>query len=367
MYGNKVFISTNDAAHDRAQSGFRRGGLGGARRRADRSGDRHAVAQGAGLLGRAADDQDPRRQGTRAGGRKHRRLSSAPGAGSAPGTSIPASWRGAPSPSRPPASPARRPGRTTTMPGASAAPACGRPAPSIRRPTSSITAPATPSRPSIRNSARATTSTPPAPSRFDADTGKIVWYFQETPNEHWDFDTPSPKMLYEVTINGETRKVVANFSRNGFFYTLDRASGQFLRADQYQEKVTWTKGIDPKTGKPVDYDPKPRRAALRRHRRAARQARPGGLPLVERRADLLPADLRRQAHDRLCRGRRGLHRRAFDQDADGRKQGLGRHAHVLPGGGPAATAHGALWALDVRTGKVVAKATVPDRRTSPAC
>jgi alcohol dehydrogenase (cytochrome c) len=49
--------------------------------------------------------------------------------------------------------------------------------------------------------------------------------------------------------------VVANFSRNGFFYTLDRISGQFLRADQYQEKVTWTKGIDPKTGKPVDYDP----------------------------------------------------------------------------------------------------------------
>ena len=90
---------------------------------------------------------------------------------------------------------------------------------------------------------------------LDADTGKIVWYFQETPNEHWDFDTPSPKMLYEVTINGETRKVVANFSRNGFFYTLDRTNGQFLRADQYQEKVTWTKGIDPKTGKPVDYDP----------------------------------------------------------------------------------------------------------------
>src|SRR5258706_13469298 len=62
-------------------------------------------------------------------------------------------------------------------------------------------------------------------------------------------------MLYEATINGETRKVVANFSRNGFYYTLDRASGQFIRADQYQEKVTWTKGIDPKTGKPLDYDP----------------------------------------------------------------------------------------------------------------
>ena len=90
---------------------------------------------------------------------------------------------------------------------------------------------------------------------LDADTGKITWYFQETPNEHWDFDTPCPKMLYDVNINGETRKVVANFSRNGFYYTLDRTNGQFLRADQYQEKVTWTKGIDPKTGKPVDYNP----------------------------------------------------------------------------------------------------------------
>ena len=90
---------------------------------------------------------------------------------------------------------------------------------------------------------------------LDADTGRIVWYFQETPNEHYEFDTPSPKMLYDATINGETRKVVGNFSRNGFYYTLDRTSGQFIRADQYQEKVTWTKGIDPKTGKPADYDP----------------------------------------------------------------------------------------------------------------
>ena len=62
-------------------------------------------------------------------------------------------------------------------------------------------------------------------------------------------------MLYAITVNGESRKVVGNFSRNGFYYTLDRTNGQFLRADQYQEQVTWTKGIDPKSGKPVDYDP----------------------------------------------------------------------------------------------------------------
>ena len=117
------------------------------------------------------------------------------------------------------------------------------------------TAPATRSRASIRSSGPGDNLFTAWTIALDADTGKIIWYFQETPNEHWDFDTPSPKMLYDVTINGETRKVVANFSRNGFFYTLDRNNGQFLRADQYQEKITWTKGIDPKTGKPVDYDP----------------------------------------------------------------------------------------------------------------
>src|SRR5438034_4594391 len=77
----------------------------------------------------------------------------------------------------------------------------------------------------------------------------------QTPIVKCDITTPSPQMLSDVSINGENRKVVANFSRNAFYYTLDRANGQFIRADQYQEKVTWTKGIDPKTGKPLDYDP----------------------------------------------------------------------------------------------------------------
>ncbi len=169
---------------------------------------------------------------------------------------------------------------------------------------------------------------------FDADTGKIAWYFQETPNEHWDFDTPSPKMLYEVTVNGERRKVVANFSRNGFYYTLDRASGQFLRADQYQEKVTWTKGIDPKTGKPIDYDPNldvQTYAGIGvRRGKAGQELCPwwSGAPTF------FPPTYRRQAHGRLCGGRRRLLRRHLDQDPDGRKSRLGRAAHVLLRAGP---------------------------------
>lgn len=84
---------------------------------------------------------------------------------------------------------------------------------------------------------------------LDVDTGKLVWYFQETPNEQWDYDTPNPRILYEQ----DGRPVVGNFARNGFFYTHDRTTGAFMGADQWAVKVNWTAGIDPKTGRPVDY------------------------------------------------------------------------------------------------------------------
>jgi alcohol dehydrogenase (cytochrome c) len=193
---------------------------------------------------------------------------------------------------------------------------------------------------------------------LDADTGKIVWYFQETPNEHWDFDTPSPKMLYEVSVNGETRKVVANFSRNGFFYTLDRTNGQFLRADQYQEKVTWTKGIDPKTGRPIDYDPQRTvqvyagTGALRG--KAAQEDCPwwGGSPTF------FPPTLDQKRMIAYVSGAEGcVTGTAVRTPLDENKDYVGLPPCCNTGG--RALAHGALWALDVRTGKVVNKATFP--------
>jgi alcohol dehydrogenase (cytochrome c) len=193
---------------------------------------------------------------------------------------------------------------------------------------------------------------------FDADTGKIVWAFQETPNEHWDFDTPSPKMLYETTINGETRKVVANFSRNGFYYTLDRANGQFLRADQYQEKVSWTKGIDQKTGKPVDYDPN--RDVQLYAGIGALRGKPGqeACPWWSGSPTFFPPTFDAKRMIAYVVGGEGctagyLIRTPMDETKDwvGQRmccQEVGR-----------AAAHGALWALDARTGKVVAKAQFP--------
>jgi alcohol dehydrogenase (cytochrome c) len=90
---------------------------------------------------------------------------------------------------------------------------------------------------------------------FDAKTGKITWHFQHTQNDNRDYDSSGSQIIVDGKVNGEDRKLLIHANRNGFFYSLDRANGQFLKAAQYSAKVTWTKGIDPKTGKPVDYDP----------------------------------------------------------------------------------------------------------------
>ena len=193
---------------------------------------------------------------------------------------------------------------------------------------------------------------------LDADTGKIVWYFQETPNEHWDFDTPSPKMLYEVSVNGETRKVVANFSRNGFYYTLDRTNGQFLRADQYQEKVNWTKGIDPKTGKPVDYDP---------NRNVQLYAGVGGMrgkpgqeacPWYNGSPTFFPPTLDQKRMIAYVGGAEGCWAGTnVKTPLEEAKDYVGLPPCCQEQG--RVTAHGAIWAMDLRTGKVVAKTQFP--------
>ena len=91
---------------------------------------------------------------------------------------------------------------------------------------------------------------------LNVDTGKLAWHFQYTPNDSWDFDEVGVHMLYDTTINGEKRKVVGHYGRNGFFYTLDRTNGKFIKSEKYVNDLNWTKGIDPKTGKPVEYNPK---------------------------------------------------------------------------------------------------------------
>jgi alcohol dehydrogenase (cytochrome c) len=90
---------------------------------------------------------------------------------------------------------------------------------------------------------------------WDPDTGKMNWYHQYLPGDMWDYDEEGSHILIDGVVDGQPRKVVTHAARNGFLYSFDRANGQTVLAKPYVERINWTKGIDQKTGKPIDYDP----------------------------------------------------------------------------------------------------------------
>jgi alcohol dehydrogenase (cytochrome c) len=85
--------------------------------------------------------------------------------------------------------------------------------------------------------------------------GKIRWGFQYTPQDPYDYDEISEHPLINAKINGEDRKLVVHAARNGFYYALDRINGSFITGKQYVDELNWTPGLDPKTGRPLNYDP----------------------------------------------------------------------------------------------------------------
>ena len=85
---------------------------------------------------------------------------------------------------------------------------------------------------------------------LDADTGTLKWHYQFTPHDEHDWDANQIPVLADLTIGGRARKVVMSANRNGFFYVLDRTTGEFLSAKPYI-KQTWAKEIDAK-GRPVE-------------------------------------------------------------------------------------------------------------------
>ncbi len=91
---------------------------------------------------------------------------------------------------------------------------------------------------------------------LDANTGKLKWYFQHTPNDPYDYDSVSENVLVDATVHGKPMKLAIEADRNGFGYAVDRTNGQFVWALPFVKKVTWTKGVDQETGKPAEYDPK---------------------------------------------------------------------------------------------------------------
>jgi alcohol dehydrogenase (cytochrome c) len=90
---------------------------------------------------------------------------------------------------------------------------------------------------------------------WDPDTGKMNWYHQYVPGDMWDYDAAGTHILIDGQIGGQSHKLVTHSQRNGFLYSFERANGQTLLATPYQETISWTKGIDQKTGLPIDYDP----------------------------------------------------------------------------------------------------------------
>jgi PQQ-dependent dehydrogenase (methanol/ethanol family) len=93
------------------------------------------------------------------------------------------------------------------------------------------------------------------------DTGKAAWAYQKTPHDRWDYDGINENVLVDLNMNGQMRKVLVNFDRNGFSYVLDRTNGELLLAQPFVH-VNWAKGIDMKTGKPIE-DPEKQTSATK--------------------------------------------------------------------------------------------------------
>jgi quinohemoprotein ethanol dehydrogenase len=94
-----------------------------------------------------------------------------------------------------------------------------------------------------------------------ASNGEMAWYYQEVPDDRWDFDSTQKFILTTLTIGGAKHDVLLHAAKNGFFYVFDRATGEVLTGKNFTF-VNWTQGLDPVTHKPIpnpaaDYNEKP--------------------------------------------------------------------------------------------------------------
>jgi quinohemoprotein ethanol dehydrogenase len=85
----------------------------------------------------------------------------------------------------------------------------------------------------------------------DADTGEYRWHYQTVPGENWDFTAAQHMVLADLEMDGKPRKVLMQAPKNGFFYVLDRVTGEFISAGKIVP-TTWASHVDPKTGRPVE-------------------------------------------------------------------------------------------------------------------
>ncbi len=88
---------------------------------------------------------------------------------------------------------------------------------------------------------------------IDPDTGKIVWHYQFTPNDGWDYDGVNET----VSFNKDGKKLAGHADRNGFFYVLDRTNGKLVNAFPFVNQIDWAKGVDIKSGRPIETGVRP--------------------------------------------------------------------------------------------------------------
>ena len=114
---------------------------------------------------------------------------------------------------------------------------------------------------------------------LNPDTGKMAWYYQVTPHDTHDWDAAQTPVLIDGVIDGQPRKLLAQASRNGHYFLLDRTNGQHILTTKLIESSNWTKEINAK-GQPI-----------RESGQGRRRAGHAGVTRHERRHQLAAAEL----------------------------------------------------------------------------
>ncbi len=85
---------------------------------------------------------------------------------------------------------------------------------------------------------------------LNADTGRYIWHYQETPGDNWDYTSTQPMILADIKIDNVPRKVILHAPKNGFFFVIDRTNGKFISAKNFVD-VNWATGYDA-NGRPIE-------------------------------------------------------------------------------------------------------------------
>ena len=190
---------------------------------------------------------------------------------------------------------------------------------------------------------------------LDPDTGKIKWHFQHTPNDPYDYDSVSEKVIVDTTVNGRPTKLVVTADRNGFAYAMNNDTGEFVWGTPFVKKVTWTQGLNPETGKPVEYDPK---ADVQTYNKAVTPSRTNKV------TDICPGNMGGKNwpptayNPTLQRWYIPVIESCNRITVEETKPGSWKAREFYTGGGPSQHERitGSVTAIDVTTGKVVGKA-----------